>query len=156
MAPRPRSALEFFAVALPLLWVGLVIGVSFIATPAKFRAGPMDGALSLAISVVTFAWSHTVEAGFAATLALVFLAARAGAVRWALLVIAIVALALEAAWVLPDFQGSSGMIPGLPLLPSRQLHMAFAVLEGLKILALVALALIASRGGDARRHAATD
>lgn len=154
MSPRPRSVLEFFATALPLLWVGLVIGISFIATPAKFRAGPMDGALSLAISVVTFAWAHAVEAGFAATLALVFLVARVGAARWALLAVAVVALALEMAWVLPGFQGSSGMIPGLPLLVSRQLHMVFAVLEGLKMLALIALAFVAFRG-DARRDVAT-
>jgi hypothetical protein len=153
-SPRPRSTLDFLAAALPLLWVGLVIGVSFVATPAKFKAGPMDGALSLAISVVTFAWAHAAEAGFAVALALVLLAVRTGPVRWLLLGVAAIALALEVAWVLPNFQGSPGLIPTMPVLDSRQLHMAFAVMEGAKILALLALAFIVFRDADGRQPAA--
>jgi hypothetical protein len=155
MSPRPLRTLEFLAVALPLLWVGLVLGVSFIATPAKFKAGPMDGALSLAISIVTFAWAHAAEAGFAVTLAVVLLALRAGPARWMLLAVAAISLALEVAWVLPGFQGSPGLIPNLPLLDSRQLHIAFAGLEGAKILALVALAFIVFRDSDARQQVAS-
>ena len=155
MSQRPRSFLQFLAAALPLLWVGLVIGVSFIATPAKFKAGPMDGALSLAISIVTFAWAHTAETGFAAALAVVLLGVRIGALRWLLLAIAAMALALEITWILPGFQGSRGVIPGLPLLDSHQLHMAFAVLEGAKILALIGLSFIAFRGSDAAQVTAS-
>ncbi len=156
MSPRPRSTLEFIATALPLLWVGLVLGVSFIATPAKFKAGPIDGALSLAISVVTFAWAHAAEAGLAVMLALVLISLRASPARWVLLAIAAISLALEAAWILPGFQGSAGLIPKLPLLDPRQLHMAFAGLEGVKILALLALAFIVFRGSDARQQVAAD
>lgn len=153
MPTRPRSTLEFLGAALPLLWVGLMLGVSFVATPAKFRAGPLDGALALAISIVTFAWAHTAEAIFAAALAVVFLAVRAGPARWILLAVAALALILEVAWILPGFQGSPGLVAQMPLLDSRQLHMAFAILEGAKIIALVALAFIAFRGSDVRRAA---
>ena len=148
MPHRSRSPLAFIATALPLLWIGVVIGVSFLATPAKFMAGPLDGALALSISVVTFAWLHVTEAIFAAATVLVLIGLKAGVTRWLLLAVAVIALALGADWVLPAFEGRTGLIPMLPLLDSKQLHMAFAVLEGSKILALFALAYLGFRGSE--------
>lgn len=156
MSHHPRSASAFVALALPLLWIGIVLGVSFIATPAKFKAGPMGGALALSISVVTFAWLHMAETVLAIALVLALLVSRAGRARWLLLAVAAIALILEVDWILPAFEGRTGLIPLLPRLGARQLHMAFAAFEGTKILALLALAFIAFRGSDVRQDTHSD
>ena len=148
MTLRPRGLLDFLASTIPVLWVGLVVGVSFIATPAKFQAGPLDGALSLAISVVTFAWLHAAEAVLAALSAVVLLALRARALLWVLFVVAVLCLILQAGWILPGFQGDPGYLPQMPVLDFGQLHAAFAVTECLKIVALFGLAFMALRGAS--------
>jgi len=155
MSDRPHGTLDFFATAIPLLWIGLVLGVSFIATPAKFQAENLDGALALAISVVTFAWLHMAEAALGVVTALLLLLTKARAVQWMLFVVAAICLALQVDWILPGFQGNAGHIPQLPTLDFRQLHAVFAATEGLKILALVGLAVLAFRGGGRPREIET-
>jgi hypothetical protein len=152
MRNQPRSALQFIACALPLLWIGLVLGVSFLATPAKFRAENLDGALALSISMITFAWLHAAETALAIAVVLTLFILKAGWTRWALLAVAALALVLEVDWVLPAFEGRTGYF-SLPLITSRQLHIAFAALEGLKILSLATLAFLAFRGSDTAQEA---
>lgn len=142
MSDRPPVALHFLATAVPLVWLGLVLGVSGIATPAKFQAPNLDGALALAISVVTFAWAHVGEAIMAIATALLLVLTRAGWAQWLLLVIAAIALALQVDWILPGFSGGVSSISLLPVLDFRQLHTVFGLTEVVKILALIALAFL--------------
>jgi hypothetical protein len=152
--PNLRSTRDFIATALPLLWIGLVLGVSFLATPAKFRAENLDGAVALSISLVTFLWLHIAEAVFAVVLAVLLVLLKARWLQWALFAVAVLALALQADWILPAFEARTGFIPLLPVLDYGQLHTAFATTEGIKILALLALAFIVFRGPDTVREAA--
>ena len=146
MSERPHAARDFLITILPVLWIGTVIGVSFIATPAKFQVPDLDRTAALLISIVTFAWLHMAEAIIAVVLAVVLLFAGGRWPQWLALVLASAILALQVDWILPGFEGRSGIIPGLPALDFRQLHTAFAITEGVKIAALLALSFIAFRG----------
>jgi hypothetical protein len=139
MTERSRGVLDLIASALPFVWIGLVMGVSFIATPAKFQAENLDGALALAISMVTFLWLHVAEGIMAALMVLMLILTRARWVSWALLGVAVVSLVLQADWILPAFEARAGFIPILPTLDYHQLHSAFALSEGTKIIALIGL-----------------
>lgn len=145
MSDRTPGTLDFIASALPLVWIGVVVGVSGIATPAKFQAPNLDGALALAISVVTFAWAHTTEAVIAAATALLLVLIKARWTQWLLLVIAAIALALQIDWILPGFSGGVSSISLLPVLDFKQLHTAFGVTEVVKVVALIALAFLTFR-----------
>ncbi len=96
------------------------------------------------------------ETVFALATVLVLFVAKAGWVRWVLLSLAVIPLILEVDWILPAFEGRVGLIPLLPVLSRGQLHMAFAALEGIKILALLTLAFIAFRGSDVQQDARED
>ncbi len=150
-----RSARNFLAIALPLLWIGLVLGVSFLATPAKFQAENLDSAVALSISVVTFFWLHIAETVIAVAVAVLLILLKARWGQWALFALAVIALALQADWILPAFEGRAGFIPLLPTLDSQQLHTAFAATEAIKILALLALAFILFRDTEAVRASAS-
>ncbi len=146
MSDRPHAARDFLITILPVLWIGMVIGISFIATPAKFQVADLDRTAALLVSIVTFAWLHMAEAIVGVLLAAVMLFAGARWPQWLALVLASAILALQVDWILPGFEGRSGLIPGLPALDFRQLHTAFGITEGVKIAALLTLSFIAFRG----------
>jgi len=49
--------------AVALLWLGLLLGVCFIATPVKFSAGSLSLPVALDVGRVTFALFNTIEWG---------------------------------------------------------------------------------------------
>ncbi|MGH6887340.1 MAG: hypothetical protein ACREGK_14845 [Geminicoccales bacterium] len=70
---RPGLAPTALA-ALVLLWAGVLIGVSFLAAPAKFAAPSLSLAVAMEVGRQEFFALNLVETGFAVvTLALAFL-----------------------------------------------------------------------------------
>lgn len=57
----PLVDVAHFGVA--LLWLGLLLGVCFIATPVKFSAGSLSLPVALDVGRVTFALFNTIEWG---------------------------------------------------------------------------------------------
>ncbi len=130
---------------LALLWIGLLVGVSFLATPVKFMAPSLSLPVALDVGRQTFAVFNRVEWLLAAGLLVALLvrprnhAATAGAALASVLVV------LEAAWLLPALDQRVGMIiAGQPVPPSH-LHDVYIGVELLKLAALIGVALIAGR-----------
>ncbi len=65
--PLNVSKSSFSVFALALLWIGLLIGVSFLATPAKFLAASLTLPVALDVGRHTFAIFNRVEWLLAAT-----------------------------------------------------------------------------------------
>lgn len=63
MTPRTPGPLlvDLAYLLLPTLWIGLLAGVSFIATPAKFQASSLSLPVALDVGRATFAVWNTVE-----------------------------------------------------------------------------------------------
>ena len=73
---RPAGPYAMAALALvPAIWLGLLVGVSFIATPVKFAAPTLELGPALDVGRVTFALFSKIEWGVAGILALVVIAA---------------------------------------------------------------------------------
>src|SRR5262245_24752784 len=131
-APAPLAA----AFVLMLLWLGMLLGVSFLATPVKFLAPTLSLPAALDVGRQTFAVFNKVEWAFVLTLLLVTALGvrRPGAL--AALAILIVALGLETGWLLPALDARVGrVIAGEVLQPSR-IHIAYVLADGAKSLAL--------------------
>lgn len=130
---------------LALLWIGLLVGVSFLATPVKFMAPSLSLPVALDVGRQTFAVFNRVEWLLAAGLLVALLvrprnhAATAGAALAAVLVV------LEAAWLLPALDQRVGMIIAGQSVPPSHLHDVYIGVELLKLAALIGVALIAGR-----------
>jgi hypothetical protein len=61
MTDAPSSLLEVGYLVVPALWVGLLTGVAFIATPAKFYAALITRPVALDVGRVTFGIWNNVE-----------------------------------------------------------------------------------------------
>lgn len=139
-----RGAAVLFAALLPGLWLGLLVGVSFIATPVKFLAPGLSLPVALEIGRATFHLFTTIEIVLAGALVLALVAARAA--RWkvvAALAIALV-VAVQTGWLLPLLDLRVAVIVDGGTAPESGVHVLYAGLDGIKALGLLALAVAAA------------
>jgi hypothetical protein len=137
----PRAGLVLVSV----LWLGVLLGVSFLATPVKFQAQSLSLAVALDVGQVTFALLSNVEWALAVGTAGCLIASRP---RYSdsLIFVAVVAIvAAQTFWFLPVLDVRlEAVIAGTPPSPSSH-HMFYVAAEGAKALLLAGLALLALR-----------
>lgn len=133
------------AIALPFVWLGLLVGISAIETPLKFRAPGITTELGLGIGRLVFRALNRVELVIAAVLVIV-VAHRAR--DWPLaLECAIAALLLVQTFVQrPRLDARVTRILAGEDVPRSSLHVAYIALEGVKLVLLPVLGVaLASR-----------
>lgn len=135
------------AARLPGVWLGMLIGVSFIATPLKFQAPSLSLPVALEVGHVTFALFSMIEWASAWILALAVLVAWPLHWRQGIALLLCLLVALQGLWLLPelDLRVAAIVAGGRPE-PSYH-HGAYALLEAVKALALLLLVLAGSRRG---------
>jgi hypothetical protein len=170
-----RSDVAVLALAVvSLVWIGVLLGVSFLATPVKFLAPSLTLPVALDVGRQTFQWLNRVEilfalAALATTVAYDMPVLRRGSARgesgperrandalpYATLLasILLVAVAAQALWLLPMLDGRVEIIMQGAMPPPSWLHDAYVIVEAIKLGALVGgawLAIAALRGRLAR------
>lgn len=130
--------------ALALVWAGMVLGVCFLATPAKFFAPSLPRPIALDVGRHTFRTFGRVEMALAALLRL----RAATSPREPLLALAPCLIVLwQALWLRPrldtrTLQAMGGRAPQ----PSRGLHLAYVADEAAKLAALLVFGATGRRG----------
>jgi hypothetical protein len=134
------------AAVIALLWLGMLIGVSFVATPVKFVVQDLTLPVALQVGQATFALFARIEWVFAAVLffACAF-AARERPISFVLAAVLGAVVLAQGAWLLPalDVRVDDIVAGGAP--PPSSHHMLYAALEAAKAVALTALAVLALR-----------
>lgn len=131
--------LQELATVVAALWAGMLIGVSFIATPVKFRVQDLTRPVALEIGRVTFRLFARVE--WLLALVLLIIALSAGTATWQVLLAGLAAglVVLQSVWLLPALNRRVGALAaGVALGPSST-HQIYAVAESVKFLALLVL-----------------
>jgi hypothetical protein len=127
------------------VWAGIVIGVSFIATIAKFAAPSLTRPVALDVGAHTFAMLARIEWGLAALLALIILAAGITRLRAILFILIAAILAAAAIWLYPQLATRTALvIAGQPLPPSP-LHAISVAAESSKVVLLILFAILEMR-----------
>lgn len=139
---RGRLVLELVAA---MLWIGLLLGVSFLATPAKFLAPSLSLAVALDVGRQTFGVFNKVEWALAILLLALMLAGRrawfsvTGAVVLAAMVV------VETLWLLPVLDQRVGLIIAGQQPPESSPHVVYIVLQIVKLAVLCGLAAAVAR-----------
>lgn len=147
-----NAPLAFIAI----LWLGVLLGVSFLATPVKFQAPSLDLPTALEVGRVTFTLFAKVEWILCALLIVAGLAAHhSGVWRWLAVVMLTLIVVLQAAWLLPALDARLGQIVAGASVPASNHHVLYIVAESLKALLLIALSVealwrLATPGSGAR------
>lgn len=137
--PFPDAVAAFVAI----VWLGMLIGVSFLATPIKFQAPSLVLPSALEVGKVTFAAFSKVEWGLSAFLVIATFIPRAPRAEVVLSSAAVLIVLTQALWLLPALDARvDAVLSGQPMPPSAH-HLLYATLEASKATALAAVALVA-------------
>lgn len=123
------------------VWMGIVIGVSFLATPVKFTAASLSRPVALDVGRATFHALNYLEWALTIALAALIWHAMANAdrpSRRALAAAGVIAaaIALQSAWLLPALDERVASIIAGTEPPPSHLHTVYGIVEITKVIAL--------------------
>ncbi|MGF2944036.1 hypothetical protein [Mycobacterium sp. Lab-001] len=125
------------AVAVTFVWLGMVLAISFLEAPLKFRAPGVTLPLGLGIGRLVFRALNAVEIGFAVVI-VATVAAGPVPVRSAVaLGVAVAALLAQLLAVRPSLTARSDQVLAGLDAPRSRAHYFYVGLEVLKVMALV-------------------
>ncbi len=130
------------------IWVGIVVGVSMIATPVRFTATTITREIALDVGRVVFAVLNKVELGMLILL-LIVVRVSGRATKWwgycGLLALIVVA---QSVWLTPELAARTEIIlqGGEP--PASYAHAIYSSLELIKIAVLISLGFAALKPND--------
>lgn len=127
-------------------WLGMVLAISFLEAPLKFRAPDVTVRIGLGIGRLVFRALNIAEAVFAAVLVVVLvLADTSGGVR-ATVVAAVVVLAVQLVAIRPVLNRRSDRVLAGEEAPRSRAHLGYVAAESVKVILLVVAGVLALSG----------
>ena len=156
-SPRQGNPMNKAIAAILFLWAGLLLGVSFVATPAKFLAPSLPMAQALDVGRWTFHVLALIEWGLVVVVAvLVAIAWRSGTPRIGLVagLLAVVAavLAVESFVLRPLLDARVLRIIAGESVPPSQVHNLYIALEAVLLVLILAAGIFSIRHGSPINH----
>lgn len=133
------------AVAVTFVWLGMVLAISFLEAPLKFRAPNVTLQIGLGIGRLVFRALNTVEVAFALVIVAIVASGSVGPapVRIALaFAVAIAALAIQLVAVRPRLTRRSDQVLAGSEGPRSHAHYVYVALEAVKIVALLVAGIL--------------
>lgn len=138
------SGVDLAAVATPFVWLGMVLAISFMEAPLKFRAPGITLALGLRLGRLVFAALNSAEIALAVMLAVAGVAAGVPRAGWFVFALVVALLAVQVLVLRPRLDRRINLIlAGQSPRPSP-LHLTYVAAEVLKVLALSVLGAVAA------------
>ncbi|HZS19476.1 MAG TPA: hypothetical protein VFA63_00630 [Pseudonocardiaceae bacterium] len=125
------------ACAVTFVWLGMVLAISFLEAPLKFRAPEVTLRIGLGIGRLVFGALNIVEAVFAATLLVCIIIAPAAAWIITSVLVAVVILGIQLVLVRPRLARRTNRILAGAQAPRSGGHHAYVVLETGKCIMLI-------------------
>lgn len=136
------SAGPAVAVAVTFVWLGMVLAISFLEAPLKFRAPNVTLPIGLGIGRLVFRALNTVEVAFALIVAAIVVAGPTRAGVAAAIFVAIGALAVQLIAVRPRLTRRSDSVLAGAQGPRSRAHYVYIGLEVVKVIALVVAGIL--------------
>lgn len=133
---------EALGVAAPLVWLGMVLAISFLETPLKFQAPGITIPLGLGIGRLVFRALNAVEVVLLVLTTIGMFASSPGAAGWALLVVLWLVLGVQVVVVRRWLDRRTAQVVAGADLPRSRQHLVYVGLEVVKAAVLVALAAV--------------
>lgn len=125
-----------------MLWLGMVLAISFLEAPLKFGAPGVTLPIGLGIGRRVFKALNGVEIVLAAVLLVATLVAKPSTVVLILVLVAAAVLAIQVIFVRPPLTKRSNRVLAGETLPRSNMHYVYVAFELVKVGVLIALALV--------------
>jgi len=124
-------------IAITFIWVGMVLGISFIEAPLKFQAPGITLELGLGIGKLVFGALTKIEMFFALML-IAFLSLSQAKIRtWLLFVLPILIVVIDNVFLMPILGNRIDMIMNGTTPPVSYTHWWYVALEIIKLVSLL-------------------
>jgi hypothetical protein len=133
------------ATAVTFVWLGMVLAISFLEAPLKFRAPGVTVPLGLGIGRLVFRALNAVEAVLALALAVCLVVGDPGAAVWPA-VAAVAVLLVQVLAVRPGLSRRSDAVLAGEDVPRSHAHYGYVGLEVVKVAALVTAGVLLLAG----------
>jgi hypothetical protein len=127
--------------AVTFVWLGMVLAISFLETPLKFRAPGVDVPIGLGIGRIVFRALNAVEAVLAVVIVAAVTVGHARASVGTATAITVLLLAVQLAVVRPGLNRRSDRVLAGETLPRSRAHLVYVALELAKVAALLTLGI---------------
>lgn len=133
-------------IAVPFIWFGMVLAISFMEAPLKFQAPGIDLPLGLGIGRLVFFALNKMEIVCGVVLLLAFWRGRSNSgLETGVLGLALLILVLETVWLLPVLDARAELVISGVEPPFSRLHVVYIVFDALKLVALMMLGIATVR-----------
>jgi hypothetical protein len=136
------EAAGYVQLLVPVLWLGMVLAISFLEAPLKFGAPGVTLPIGLGIGRRVFKALNGVEIVLAVVLLVAILIAKPSTVVWTLVLVAAAVLAIQVIFVRPPLTKRSNRVLAGETLPRSNMHYVYVAFELVKVGVLIALALV--------------
>jgi hypothetical protein len=135
-----KQAAWLLQIILPFIWLGMVLGISFLEAPLKFRAPGISLPLGLGIGRLVFQALNRCELLFCG-LMVTAIWSHPNAHNLPTMTSALaVVLALQTFWLLPKMDARAlAIIEAQATVPASRLHLVYVVVEILKVILLASI-----------------
>jgi hypothetical protein len=134
-----HDAWRLIGAAAAFVWLGMVLAISFLETPLKFRAPGVTLPIGLGIGRLVFRFLNRAEIALAAVVTLQCLTFPASAPTWALLAFCWAVLIIQVGVLRPALDRRATSIIAGETVPASAQHLAYIVLEIAKVGMVAAL-----------------
>jgi hypothetical protein len=132
--------------AAAFVWLGMVLAISFLETPLKFRAPGVTLPVGLGIGRLVFKFLNRAEIALAVVVTLQCLTSRVSAPTWTLLALCWAVLVIQVGALRPALDRRVMSIIAGETLPASAQHLAYIGLEIAKVGLVAALGTSLARG----------
>ncbi|CAA9286557.1 MAG: Putative transmembrane protein [uncultured Actinomycetospora sp.] len=130
------------ATAATFVWLGMVLAISFLEAPLKFRAPGVTTVIGLGIGRLVFRALNVAEVVLAVVVVVAGVLAGVPTGQGVAIGVLVVVLLAELVLVRPRLNRRSDRVLAGETLPRSRLHLAYIGLEGVKVAALVVLGVL--------------
>lgn len=135
-------ASEVMITAVPFVWWGMVLAISFLETPLKFRAPGITIPLGLGIGRLVFRALNAVEVALVVAMVVLGLVVGPSMTACVLIVVLLVLLVLQVIVLRPRLDARAAQLIQGAELPASHQHVLYIVLEGVKVVVLPVLGAV--------------
>lgn len=129
-------------ISLSFIWVGLIMGISFLEAPLKFQVPDITLVIALGIGKLVFSALNKIEWIISILIIISLVLIKSNKKIWILYSLPIIILIIQSIWFLPELMQRAEMIINKQELPESNSHILFAICEGLKFIAILTAGII--------------
>lgn len=122
-----------------LLWAGMILGISFLESWAKFRAPSLTKPIGLDVGRTVFRFFHGAQCGLLLLLIFFSIIIKFELKQWLAIAILTSIMLLQLVWLFPKLSQRVNIVLAGKALPGSYVHTVYGILEVVKLLILIIL-----------------